>query len=138
MCFGGPEWPKQLLGRTSSFQMGEAKKCYVYCYAVPNLLILYRESLYYYHQFSQRELSNFPATRFILKSVGMTLNLFFSVIHIMNHGKKKIQRHPDTFQKTSRCWKIVVVRNTFHSVYQLQGSGAAEHPTCFGQPNVRY
>ena len=43
--------------------------------------------------------------------------------------EKKVTRKNIDWIAISRVTNVLALRNTFHSVYQLQGSAAAEHPT---------
>ena len=53
---------------------------------------------------------------------------FFSVEHFGFDGKKNVTRKNIDWIAISRVTNVLALRNTFHSVYQLQGSAAAEHP----------
>ena len=55
------------------------------------------------------------------------LSSFFPVIHRVNDGEKNSTDQNIHPTLTSRCHKMFALRNTFHSVYQLQGPAAAEH-----------
>ena len=54
--------------------------------------------------------------------------LFFSVEHIGFDGEKVTRKNIDWIAM-SRGTNVLALHNTFHSVYQLHGSAAAEHPT---------
>ena len=54
-------------------------------------------------------------------------NFFFRVQYHYTRKKKLLDRS-EFSTLTSRTRRISVLRNTFHSVNQLQGSGTAEHP----------
>ena len=55
--------------------------------------------------------------------------LFFPSNTSGSMEKKRVTRKNIDWIAISRVTNVLALRNTFHSVYQLQGSAAAEHPT---------
>ena len=56
--------------------------------------------------------------------------------HIGFDEKKNVTRKNIDWIAISRGTNVLALRNTFHSVYQLQGSAAAEHPMSTNGPQA--
>ena len=52
----------------------------------------------------------------------------------MFHGKKRVAQNFIHWIAISRVTNVLAERNSYHSVYKLQGAAAAEHPTPKGDP----